>query len=49
MKLNNLGNVRVLKLSITRDTVFDNLPVTLEKIILEPCKCNIYATKEEGR
>jgi len=46
--LDNLPHLNVLKVSIVKNLTLDNLPVTLQKLEIEPCKNNIYASKEEG-
>lgn len=48
--LDNLPHLNVLKVSIVKELTLNNLPVTLQKLEIEPCKNNIYASKggEEG-
>lgn len=46
--LDNLPHLNVLKVSIVKELTLNNLPVTLEKLEIEPCKNNIYASKERG-
>ena len=46
--LDNLPHLNVLKISIVKELTLDNLPVTLQKLEIEPCKNNIYASKERG-
>lgn len=45
--LDNLPHLNVLKVSIVSSLTLNNLPVTLQKLEIEPCKNNIYASKEE--
>lgn len=45
--LDNLPHLNVLKVSIVKNLTLDNLPITLKKLEIEPCKNNIYASKEK--
>jgi hypothetical protein len=43
--LDNLPHLNVLKVSIVKELTLNNLPVTLQKLEIEPCKNNIFALK----